>query len=297
MHQQHRTADARDGGDRRDVVEAIADRLLHVVEDVAADRLLGDALGRQPAPHHRRRVRERRHADHRRHLRRARGREQHRAGTDRMAEQRDAGGVDTLARGEPREGVLGVLGKARQRGEAVVVARAVAARIDEQRRVAGLVQRARERQHQRRVAAPAVHHHHRRRGRGRHVRFLSSRGGRHDRIGKRGASRPGDEPRMQRLAVLGADAQRLERQPERARLRVMRHPRRRQALADPPMHQRPPTGQRGRAGGEGRDQSGCAHSQVLLKPPAAETRPSPHRMETRSGRLRCATTRRHRARR
>ena len=45
--------------------------------------------------------------------------------------------VDTLARGEPREGVPGVLGKARQRGEAVVVARAVAARIDEQGRVAG----------------------------------------------------------------------------------------------------------------------------------------------------------------
>ena len=164
VHEQHRAAHPRDGGDRRDVVEAMTDGSLHVVEDVAPDRTFRDSLRRQPPPHHRGGMRKRRHAHDRRHVRSARSGKERGARADRVPDQRDAPGVDLRAGREPLEARAQVFGEARERREAVVVARAVTAGVDEQRREAGVVQRSRKRQHHRRVAAPAVHHDHRRSG-------------------------------------------------------------------------------------------------------------------------------------
>ena len=234
VYQQNGADHPRDRRHGRDVVEAVADRFLHVVEDVAPERSLGDALVRQPAPHHRGRMRERRHAHHRRHFRPPRCHEQHGTRADRMPDEADASGVDLRTPRQPPHGVLHVLGETRQRREAVVVARTVTAGIDEQRGEAGIAERSRERQHHRRIAAPAVQHD-------------------HARTWKRRSGRRGDQPAMQPASIRGVDTHRFERQTIIGRRAIVRNTWCREARADtPPQHaaKQPDAGDGGRDEGQ-----------------------------------------------
>ncbi len=243
VHQQHGAAQLWQGGEGGDGVEAIADGALHILQDVGADDGIWQVLFGHPALHHVGGVGEGGQADDGGDLRPPGGRQKHRARADGMAEQGDAAWVDVGLGGQPVHRVHRVFGEARQRGEGLVIAGAVAAGVDEQQRKSGGMQRGGQWQHEVGIAAPAMH---------------DDEGGR----GPRRGLRCGQMPGMQGFAVGGGDAHRGRRQPEVGRAAGVRQPRGTQAAAQPPVEQRPQRRRghpRQHRGQQGRDEFGARH--------------------------------------
>ena len=75
-----------------------------------------------------------------------------------MAHERNATRCDTRLKAQPGQADGDILGKARHRGESLVIAIAVTTRINQKHGEARRVQRWHHRAHHRRVGAPAMHH-------------------------------------------------------------------------------------------------------------------------------------------
>ena len=127
---------------------------------VPAQNRVRHALLRHEAAHHLTGMGEGRQTDDSPHVVVARGMQQRSGGAHGMAQKRQAVCSDLGLQSQPGQAGGNVFGKPRPGRESLVVAAAVAARVDQQNREAGSVQWQHHRPHRAGVRTPAVHRQH-----------------------------------------------------------------------------------------------------------------------------------------